>query len=257
MSKISERLTKLGQIERSGFGFGAKSASTKIPVILVGVSVDKAGDAKDFDADLVVLRPGSNGAAQSTAVEGVDIWGVTVSGGTPKDIEAAIEAGADFVVADGDDAPGAALRDDDSGKGYVVASDVSEDRAKAINSGPFDFLLLDGSDLKLPLSVGTVLDIQEQLARYSQHIFLNITEIPDQASLELLRDIGISALIYDSASTSKSDLKSLRETIDKLEPKKQKSSAGATLPRPSDSASQVEDHDDHDHDHDHEDEEWE
>ncbi|MDG0865878.1 hypothetical protein [Candidatus Lucifugimonas marina] len=255
MSKISERLTKLGQIERSGFGFGAVSASTKIPVILVGLSVAKAEDAKGFEADLYLVGTGTKGSAQSEAVADADIWGASVSGGTAKEIEAAIEAGADFIVAEGDDAPGAALRDDDAGKGYVVGSDVSEDRAKAINSGPFDFLILDGSELKLPLSVGAVLGIQEQLARYSQHIFLTVNQVPDPTNLELLRDIGISALIYDADSASKSDLKSLRETIDKLEPKKQKNAAGATLPRPGETTSQEEDHDDHDHDH--EDEDWE
>ena len=256
MSKISERLTKLGQVERSGCGFGARAAATKIPVILIGVSVDKAADAKGLEADIYLVGAGSKGSAQSTSVEGADIWGVTVAGGSAKEIEAAVEAGADFIVAEGDSAPGAALKDDDSGKGYVLGKDVSEDRSKAIASGPFDFLILDGTDLQLPLSVGSVLDIQEQLARYSQHIFLNVSEVPDQTNLELLRDIGISALMYDSKTASKADLKSLRETIDKLEPKKQKSAAGATLPRPGDSATQEEeDHDDHDHDHD--DEDWE
>lgn len=255
MSKISERLTKLGQTERSGFGFGARAASTKIPVILIAASIAKPADAKDLDADLFVLNSDSNGAPQTKAVDGADIWGVTVSGGSAEDLDKAIEAGADFVVAEGESAPGAALRDDDAGKGYVVAKDISEDRAKAINAGPFDFLILDGTELKLPLSVGSVLDIQEQLARYSQHIFLSVSEIPDQVNLELLRDVGISALLYDSKSTSSKDLKSLRESIDKLEPKKQKSAAGATLPRPGESTPQEDDSDEHDHDHDEED--WE
>jgi hypothetical protein len=43
--------------------------------------------------------------------------------------------------------------------------------------------------------------------------------------------------------------------IDELEPKKQKSNAGATLPRPGESSPQEEDHDDHDHTDD--DEDWE
>ncbi len=250
MSKISERLTNLGQTEKSGLGFGARAASAKIPVILVGVSIAEPGDAKGLEADLYVLAAGPKGVAQSTPIDNVDIWGVAVASGTAKEIDAAVEAGADFIVSEGESAPGAALRDDETGKGFVVNSDISEDRSKAIDSSPFDFLILDGSDISFPLNVGGVLDIQEQLARYSRHIFIQITKIPDQNDLELLRDIGVSALLYDVNSASKSDLKSLRKAIGQLEPKKQKSSADAVLPQHSGDTSARDDEDEFgDHDH--------
>jgi hypothetical protein len=255
LSKISDRLTKLGQTERSGFGFGARADHTKIPVILIAANIAKAADSNGIDADLFILAPGSNGAAQASPVKDAEIWGVSVAGGSGKEIDAAIEAGADFVVVEGESAPGAALRDDDTAKGYLVGNDVSEDRSKAIDAGPFDFLILDGSKLSFPLKVGSVLDIQEQLGKYSGHIFLNMTEVPDQANLELLRDIGISALIYDAKSTVSKNLKDLRVSIDQLEPKKQKSSAGAVLPRSGESNQPDADFDDHDHEHD--DDDWE
>ncbi len=163
MSIISERLTKLGHTERSGFGFGARAASIKTPVILVGVTIDKPGDAKGVNADLFVLTTGKKGASQKIGLKDTELWGVLVAGGTGKEIDAAIEAGADFVVSEGESAPGAALRDDESGKGFVVGTDVSEDRSKAIDAGPFDFLILDGTAIEFPLSVGAVLDIQENL----------------------------------------------------------------------------------------------
>ena len=220
------------------------------------MSIKKASDAANVNADLFILGPDAKGAAQATAVKDAEIWGISVYGGSAKEIDAAVEAGADFVVAEGESAPGAALRDDDTAKGFVVGPDVTEDRANAIEAGPFEFLILDGTDLKLPLNVGTVLDIQEQLARYSCHIFLKVTAVPDQINLELLRDIGISALIYEGGSISKEDLALLRNVIDLLEPKKQKSSAGATIPRPSESTAQDEE-EDHDHDHDLDDDDWE
>ena len=218
------------------------------------MSIKKASDAANVNADLFILGPDAKGAAQATAVKDAEIWGISVYGGSAKEIDAAVEAGADFVVAEGESAPGAALRDDDTAKGFVVGQDVTEDRANAIEAGPFEFLILDGTDLKLPLNVGTVLDIQEQLARYSCHIFLKVTAVPDQINLELLRDIGISALIYEGGSISKEDLALLRNVIDLLEPKKQKSSAGATIPRPSESTAQDEEED---HDHDLDDDDWE
>jgi len=256
LSKISKRLTKLGQTERSGFGFGARATSTKVPVILIGISIKKASDAANVDADLFILGADSKGAAQATAVNDAEIWGVSVSGGSATDIDTAVEAGADFIVVESESAPGAALRDDDTGKGFVVPTDVTEDRSKAIEASLFEFLILDGTDLNIPLKVGIVLDIQEQLSRYSCHIFLRVTAVPDQINLELLRDIGISALIYDGGAISNEDLSSLRKIIDMLEPKKQKSSAGATIPPAGESSAVRDEDDDLDHDHDLDDDDW-
>jgi len=94
--------------------------------------------------------------------------------------------------------------------------------------------------------VGSVLDVQEQLTKYSPHIFLQMSEVPDKTNLELLRDIGISALIYNVSSLVKEDMVALRESIDQLEPKKQKSNAGAVLPQAGESGSQDGESDDHD-----------
>ncbi|MCZ6539145.1 MAG: hypothetical protein O6922_04895 [Chloroflexi bacterium] len=256
MSKISDRLTKLGQVERTGFGFGTHATGTKIPVILVGVRIDRPGDAGGLSADLFILAPDSTGAAQTNPVKGVDLWGVAISGGSGDEIDLAIKAGADFVVVEDESAPGAALNDDEVGRGLVIANEVSDDRARAIDSSPFDFLIVDGSPITLPLSVGATLDIQEQLARYSRHIFLKLAEPPEKSDLEILRDMGVSALIYDSVRAGKVDLAGLRETIDKLEPKKTRSLARAVLPRGGKAVAEQED-DVSDPDEPDEDEDWE
>ena len=180
MSKISDRLAKPGQVERTGFGFAARDTGTKVPVILVGARIDKPGDAASLSADIFILAPDSAGAAQTGPVKDVDLWGVAVSGGTGDEIESAIKAGADFIVVEDESAPGAALKDDEAGRGFVIGSEVTDDRARAIDSSPFDFLILDGSIVAMPLDIGATLDIQEQLSRYSRHIFLNLTEIPEE-----------------------------------------------------------------------------
>jgi hypothetical protein len=48
--------------------------------------------------------------------------------------------------------------------------------------------------------------------------------------LELLRDIGISALLYDFKAAEKIEFTALKESIDQLKPKKDKSSTPAVLP---------------------------
>ncbi|MDA1280653.1 MAG: hypothetical protein O3B95_11570, partial [Chloroflexi bacterium] len=219
MSKISNRLAKLGQKERTGFGFGVQATNTKIPVILVGARINKPSEAKNTAADVYILAPGANGEAQSGPPAAGELWGVAVTGGTGDEIASAIKAGADFVVVEGDSAPGAALKDDDTGKGYVVPPGITEERAKAIDSGPFDFLILDGSNLKLPMNVGAALDVQQQIEAYSNHVFLQVTQVPEGQDLELLRDIGVSGLIYGSESAKELDLEELRKSIGLLEPR--------------------------------------
>ena len=70
----------------------------------------------------------------------------------------------------------------------------------------------------------------------------------------MLREMGMSGLIYNSGSAGKVDLAGLRETIDKLEPRKHRPSGGAVLPRSGDDAATPPEDDFDDPD---EDEDWE
>ena len=221
--------------------------------MLVGVRIDNPVDAGSLSADFFILAPGSKGAAQTRPVKGVDLWGVAVSGGSGDSIDTAIKAGADFIVIEDESTPGSALLDEDSGRGFVVGSEITDDRARAIDSSPFDFLILGDTIVAMPLDVGATLDIREQLSRYSRHIFLKLDSVPEKSDLGALRDMGISALIYDSESDGKNDLAGLRKTIDGMKPKKYDTSAGAVLPR-GDEATHRHDADTDDPD---EDEDWE
>ena len=163
--------------------------------MLVGVRIDNPVDAGSLSADFFILAPGSKGAAQTRPVKGVDLWGVAVSGGSGDSIDTATKAGADFIVIEDESAPGSALLDEDSGRGFVVGSEITDDRARAIDSSPFDFLILGETTVAMPLDVGATLDIREQLSRYSRHIFLKLNSVPEKSDLGALRDMGISALI--------------------------------------------------------------
>lgn len=230
MSKISERLAKLGQTETTGFGFGVSTLTRKIPVILTVLTIHKQKDIKDVPADALIMADGSKDALQPKTLRDTDIWGVSVSDGIDSDIDALVESGADFLVIETESTPGSALCGDDTGKGFVVDWNLPKKRARAIDNGPFDFLILDGSSIVLPLNVGGVLELQEQIAYYSRHIFLRLTQLPTDQDLELLRDIGISGLLYDVSDAHTTEFAKLRESIDRLEPRKDKRSSPAVLP---------------------------
>lgn len=194
------------------------------------VTIDTPKDTEGLAADVFILSAGPKGAPQTKTLKNADLWGVAVAGGTDSNITTAVGSGADFLVIEAESTPGSALRDDDTGKGLVVDLNISKKRAKAIDNGPFDFLILDGTSINLPLDVGGVLELQEQLANYSRHIFLRLTQLPSNQDLELLRDIGISALLYDFKAAKKKEFTALKESIDQLEPRKDKSTTPAVLP---------------------------
>ena len=230
MSKISDRLAKLGQTETTGFGFGARSLTRKIPVILTAVTVHKPKDIKGVGADIFIMPEGSTLMPKIKALREAAIWGVAVSDRYESDIDALVDSGADFLVIEAESTPGSVLCGGDTGKGFIVDWNLSKKRAKAIDNGPFDFLILEGTSISFPLSVGGVLELQEQIAYYSRHIFLRLTQLPGDSDLELLRDVGISALLYDVSDAKATEFAKLRESIDRLEPRKEKSSAPAVLP---------------------------
>ena len=230
MSKISDRLAKLGQTETTGFGFGARALAIKIPVILTAVTVHKPQDIQDVDADVFMVPYGSIDGSNSKTLEEVDIWGVSVSDKHDFDIDALVGSDPDFLVIETESTPGSVLCGADTGKGFVVDWSLSENRAKAIDNGPFDFLILDGSSIMFPLSVGGVIELHKQIAYYSRHIFLRLAQLPGDTDLELLRDIGISALLYDVSDAKATKFAKLRDSINRLEPRKDKKSAPAFLP---------------------------
>jgi len=254
LSKISDQLSKLGHVERSGFGFGTKSVSTKIPVILVGVEETELSKVAQKSVDFAIVSSLPKELIGDSKSD-VDIpVGISVTAKTK--IEDIFESKADFVVIAADEAPGSALKDNDLGKGYVVQGELSEDRVKAVDNGPFDFVVVDGTSLSLPINVGEAFRLQEAIQPYSRHIALRVSTAPGKDDLELLRDMGVSALLFGSG-TSESTLSELREQIDQIEPRKSRNNASAVIPSTNDrsGARPGDVEGDHDHDHD-EDDDW-
>ena len=153
MSKISDRLAKLGQTETTGFGFGARALTRKIPVILTAVTVHKPKDIKGVDADIFIMPEGTTLMPKIKALREAAIWGVSVSDRYDSDINALVDSGADFLVIEAESTPGSVLCGGDTGKGFIVDWNLSKKRAKAIDNGPFDFLILNGSSISFPMSV--------------------------------------------------------------------------------------------------------
>lgn len=209
MSKFSERLSALGQAGPAKMGFGSSGEREKNPVMLV---IARDGDpSKDADSSDLTLN---------ASVQKSGDWGLVVDAKTKLDIEALEKNGCQFLLIGSEAVAAEALLAEDFGLGMVVTEGLSETRIRAIEDGPFDFLLLAPDSLSWPLTVGSTLQLQEVVSSFSKHIFLELpagSSLPGEKDLEVLKNLPVSGLVVDGA---KGDAKALREAISKLEPRK-------------------------------------
>ncbi|MDA0232901.1 MAG: hypothetical protein O3B04_08345 [Chloroflexi bacterium] len=215
MSKFSERLANLGQVGPAKMGFGKSAAREKNPVMLViGRGGGQASDASN--ADLVLRQAGSteNGDGE---------WGLIVDGPAALDADALVENGCQFLLITSEDAGAEALLADELAKGLPVTDGLPEHRVRAIEDGPFDFLLYRPESIEWPLTVGAVLRLQDLVSCFSKHIFLDLPEnagLPGEKDLEVLRNLPVSALVIDLAAVNPADASKMKEAIAALEPRK-------------------------------------
>ena len=230
MSTLVDRLQRLGQIERSGFGFGASAPQKKVPTILVGVIRGDNDSVTEDSPDFLVLDSCPDTTQIASLNKQQSIWGMFVGSDNRTKADQAGKIGADFLIVIDESAPASIILENDLANGFLIDRDINKHRAKAIDAIGFDFFILDGKSVEMPLTICSVLDIQEQLTRYSAHALLRLDQIPDAESLEIFRDLGISGILLNDSELKDGDLKSLRSTIADIQPKKSNGNVGASLP---------------------------
>lgn len=214
MSKFSERLSGLGQPGPARMGFGRSGGRVKNPVmLLIGRGGDPEKDAASVD--LLLLDPGKTGGSEG--------WGAVVDGGKAPDLEKLQKDGCQFVLVSSEDAAAEVLLSEELGVGIPVSDGLDDSRIRAIEDGPFEFLLYSPASVSWPLSVGAVLGLQELISSYSKHIFLELPSgagLPGEKDLEVLKNLPVSAIVLDMAKAKAGDAAKLKESIAKLEPRK-------------------------------------
>jgi hypothetical protein len=215
LSKFSDRLSNLGQAGPAKMGFGRATAREKNSVMLV---IGRGGDPDRDGAnvDLALREDGAN------AGKGGD-WGLIVDGPVPLDAEALVKDGCQFLLITSEEAGSDALLAEELAKGLPVIDGLPEHRVRAIEDGPFDFLLYKPESLKWPLTVGAVLLLQDLVSSFSKYIFLELsakTGLPGDNDLEVLKNLPISAIVLDLGTVKPVDAARLKESIARLEPRK-------------------------------------
>ena len=175
---------------------------------------------KLVDALLITLDSEDSKELSDNAdsLEGL-IWGVSAAGIDQERIASLKEAGCDFIVFDSS-ASAAVLNDEDLGKIIRVDKDLSEGAAAAIHDLPIDGALLTADDLRLPLSVQDLIDIESVRGMLGKPFMVDMPTDLSTPELEVIRDTGTAALAVDILSKA---VRELAERVDSLKPKRQRS----------------------------------
>ena len=228
LSRLTDQLAALGQTSRPTMGFGrAERPKHNAAMLLIAEATDSNARSRLPEAapsvDAVVL--GAEAGAPVPPATTLDVlkgktWGVAGCIAAPESLDALKDAGCDFILVPGDDAPSTILRDDGMARGFTIQPGLSEERARALEDLPFEFLVLDAGDASWPISIAGLMRLQGTISMVAKHILLKVDHLPPPDSLALLRDMPVSGLLIDLSAVDGTALADQRKALDDLEPRR-------------------------------------
>lgn len=201
MSKLSERIQRLGRTENTSIGFIRSTAKASSPGLLLLIRANQPdANAITAGADGLIL------SAVPSKAEGW--WGLHPAG--------AMATGADFIIV-GPDAILPTLTMDDVG--LVIEADEAwpDSSLRSLEMFQPDAIYLNLGDA--PLSLARLLSLK-RVSSLAGPLLLEAPATLDADALRLLRDAGAVAIIVPGAD--RAAIATLRERIDALPPRKRK-----------------------------------
>jgi hypothetical protein len=219
MSKLGDKIEKLGQQTGSTLGFGAAARKNAVnpAMVLLGhaaLTELKKATVQDSAADafLVELDKWPGEALDKTAEALKDkLWGVRVAELDTEQAARLKELGCDFAVLGLGGTPASVLNDEGLGKYLAIGPGLDEDTARAIHELPLDGVLYAPHDKLFPLTLQSLFEMQKVRSYVDRPFLLATPALVDKAELETLRNAGVAGLVADA--TAKKDLSSTREAI--------------------------------------------
>jgi hypothetical protein len=144
MSKLIQRIERLGKDTPAPMGFGAAARRQPMPTMVLLATTAEPQSIPSLDGvtlDGVIFRgDGTDGTAAAAAMQSLPNvpWGAQSNTIASGDVAALVEAGADFVSLTGLTSSLEALRDEDVGKLLVVPVDLKEEHARSLEVMPVD-----------------------------------------------------------------------------------------------------------------------
>ncbi len=235
MSKLIDKLTKVGQQSPSRLGFGPPSRDKAKPselvlAVQVGAAqiADEPDQAQDADAVLVQVDEWNGTVLDDLSTELKEqVWGVRV---TPANaaIASVIKAkGADFVVFEAEGTEAAVLDGDDPAKLIALGEELDDDLARAVNSLPVDAAVFTPGGVDSPLGVADLMAIGRVNSIVGVPLLVTVAGRLSAEDLRALRDVGVRGILMDSPSSE--TIATTRKAIERIPPSKSKDGSRSAL----------------------------
>lgn len=237
MSKLIERLEKVGVVLPVPMGFGMNRAATKPPpLLLIALSgPDQTPPPSDLAVDcfvVVVANAGEPEARAARAAAGDGLWGMWADTLTSAFVDAIKDEGGDFFVFSNVNTPVDLLASEDLGRLMSVAADMREEEGRTLEDLPIDGIVLTGLEEDSPLTVGDLMRIQGLRELISKPLLLLRSKALSQGELELVRDAGVQAVVLDVRVLEAAEVAVIRSVVEEMPARKLKRERlTATLPR--------------------------
>jgi len=242
VSKLVKQLEKLARgMDQPPMGFGFHAAQAKTPALLTLCLLDKenpkaAAAAASAGADFIAVPISPDNLKDASTILKAEhaTCGAFCQNLSAEHLPALKKAGCDFVVFEPQQAPMAALRDeDDEGIGKVLVLDglMEDSLAATAEQLNVDAVLLDIGDP--PLTVQRIMVFQRTAGLTSKPVLAVVPVTLSSAEVEVLRDMGVQGLVVRVKDVKSAEaIANLRKTADGLAPpKKKRLKATAILPK--------------------------
>ena len=252
MSKLIERLEKVGTVAPAPMGFAASRAPERAPALLL-LSLSTAKDAaSDSQADGFAVSVTKASNAQLKAARkamGDRLWGLWPDAAAGLSLDDVKEQGGDFVVFSSLDTPSELLADEDIGRLFVIPVELPEEMGHSMEEFPVDAVVISGLEDATPLTVKALMQVRAVRDFVPRPLLLLRSKPLSRGELVVLQDVGLQGVVVDASNVGAEDAARMAEDIKGLPPRRQKrDSPGALLPRVSSGSLASHQHDDDDDD---------
>ena len=225
MSRLGDKIRRARRLESGAIGFGPMAARPRVPSMLLIVhgpasSMRPPDDLADRGVDAVLLSLSNPQADMSQlarwAKKASDVpCGAQVMAASGKTVASLKEAGADFLVFDGEATSAEALLETEMGYILALSGEPTDSFLRALDTFPLDGLWVD--DGRGPLTMHRQIELRRLHLLSRTPLFVPVRPDISPSELECLRDAGVVAVaVNDTEAGTWQQLGDLRQAIDGL-----------------------------------------
>ena len=212
MSKLVQRLERLGRDAPAPMGFGFSARRQPAPQMLLLASyTTPAGLSQEALAHLDGVLLTSSDHADSLTT-GDTPWGVMLPEVAADAIGPLREKGCDFIALTAGGVHLDSLKDEEMGRVMVAPRDLSTEQAHSLGDLPVDAVLLT-EPLSPPLTLQALMDLSALRGEIGKPALVLLSGVPSAWEVECLRDIGVDGVVVDAARVGADDLEFLKQHI--------------------------------------------